>query len=138
MRLPSAPSLYHCTTMICTLYLYCITYIKILYCTKKQTPTQKNTSESLKNWDFIRAFFWEKKILWMIVTTICHIAAAKIRFDITARKKARSPPLFPKKVKTFKTKLWEKKKLFERLQKMNYCVEDKNNSVELLILFVTT
>ena len=76
------------------MYSYCIPYIKkntVLH--QKNNPTK--TLQSL-NRDFMRAFFK----LWMIVTIIRHthiVAKLNIRFDMTARKKARSK----KKWKTF-------------------------------------
>ena len=71
----------------------------------------------------------------MIVTIIRHthiVAKLNIRFDMTARKKARSK----KKVKD----IYERKKSPERTIRVtsNELLCRKKNSVELLILFVTT
>lgn len=94
---------------------------------QKNNPTK--TLQSL-NRDFMRAFLK----LWMIVTIIRHthiVAKLNIRFDMTARKKARSK----KKWKTFM-----REKNPERTIRVtsNELLCRKKNSVELLILFVTT
>jgi len=86
------------------MYSYCIPYIKknTVLLHQKNNPTK--TLQSL-NRDFMRAFLK----LWMIVTIIRHthiVAKLNIRFDMTARKKARSK----KKVKD----IYERKKSPER------------------------
>ena len=98
---------------------------------QKNNPTK--TLQSL-NRDFMRAFLK----LWMIVTIIRHthiVAKLNIRFDMTARKKARSK----KKWKTFMREKKTLKELFEWLQ-MNYYVEKKIvlSSLYSLLLHTTT
>ena len=70
----------------------------------------------------------------MIVTIIRHthiVAKLNIRFDMTARKKARSK----KKVKD----IYERKKPWKNYSSdFKWTTMSKKNSVELLILFVTT